>query len=272
MNATQEADEFGRKADDSELLDHAVRVGLICYGVVHLLIAWLAAQLAVGSGDGSASSQGALSQLAQQPFGTALLWVVALGFAALVVWQLIEAVVGHRDEDGKKRVAKRIGSGLKVVLYGSLGFSALRLAVGAGSGGGGTDTMTARLMRLPLGSVLVALVGIAVIGFALWLAYKGLSERFTKRLDVGGHTGRSGQAFVTFGKVGYVSKGAALAVVGGLFVWAAVAHDPDKSGGLDQALHTVLRQPYGPVILIVIAAGIACYGVFCFAWARHLDR
>jgi hypothetical protein len=272
MNATQEAGAVGRRADNSDLLDHAVRIGLICYGVVHLLVAWLAAQLALGSGEGSASSQGALSQLAEQPFGSVLLWVVAFGFFALVVWQLVEAAVGHRDEDGKARVAKRLGSGLKVVLYGALGVSALQVATGAGSGGGGTDTMTARLMRLPFGSVLVAAVGIAVIGFAVRLAYKGLSEEFTERLDVDGHTGTSGRAFVTFGKVGYVSKGVALTVVGGLFVWAAVAHDPDKSGGLDQALRTVLHQPYGPALLLAIAAGIACFGVYCFAWARHLDR
>jgi hypothetical protein len=34
----------------------------------------------------------------------------------------------------------------------------------------------------------------------------------------------------------------------------------------------VLDQPFGPVLLLVIAAGIGCYGLFCFARARHLSR
>jgi type IV secretory pathway VirB2 component (pilin) len=74
------------------------------------------------------------------------------------------------------------------------------------------------------------------------------------------------------GKVGYISKGVAFVIVGGLFVAAGVTHEPKKSGGLDDALRTVLQQPFGPFLLILIAAGIACYGLFCFARARHLAK
>jgi hypothetical protein len=61
-------------------------------------------------------------------------------------------------------------------------------------------------------------------------------------------------------------------VVGGLFIWAAWTHDPQKSGGLDQALHKVLQQPFGAPMLVALGLGIACYGAYAFAWARHLDR
>ncbi len=263
---------ISRKADNSKFLDHAVRVGLVSYGVVHLLIAWLAIQLALGDQSGKASSKGALSHLARQPFGTVLMWIIAGGFFALVVWQLIEALVGHRDRDGKERVLKRVGSGLKVVLYGALGISALKLAIGSGNSGGSTDTMTAKLMSMPGGPILVALVGVGVLGYAGRLIYKGLSEGFKKHLQTAGHVGNAGKAFVMFGKVGYVSKGVALLPLAGLFFWAAWSHDAQKSGGLDQALHEVLEQPFGSPILFAIAVGLGCYGLFCFAWARHLDR
>lgn len=275
MNAgdvTAHAEELGRKADDSTVLDQAVRVGLIAYGVVHLLIAWVALQLAFDDRSGDASSEGALSQMAQTPVGGALLYVVAAGFGALVLWQLTEAVAGHRDEEGKKRTVKRVGSALKVVLYGSLGWSALKVASGGGSSGDGTDTLTARIMAMPGGQVLVALVGLGVLGYGARLVYRGLSESFMDKLKAKGRTGASGKAFVTFGKAGYVSKGLALFVVAGLFLWAAWTHDPKKSGGLDQALSQVLQQPFGSTMLIVLALGIACYGLFAFAWARHLDR
>jgi hypothetical protein len=55
-----------------------------------------------------------------------------------------------------------------------------------------------------------------------------------------------------------------------LFAYAALTHDPDKSGGLDQALVKVLDQPFGPALLAAIAVGFACFGVFCFARARHI--
>lgn len=99
-NLSTKGARLGRKADDSDLFDHAVRVGLVSYGIVHLLIAWLALQLALGSSAGSASSKGALSEVAQKPLGQISLYVVAAGFLALVLWQLTEAAVGHRKEDG----------------------------------------------------------------------------------------------------------------------------------------------------------------------------
>ena len=275
MNAhdvAAQAERVGRKTDDSSLLDHAVRVGLVAYGIVHLLIAWVAVQLAFGSEEGSASSDGALSQMASTPVGGVLLYVVAGGFGALVLWQLVEALGGHRDEEGTKRLFKRLGSGLKVVLYGLLGWSALKIAMGGGSDGGGTDTLTARLMAMPGGQILVGLVGAGVLAYGGRLIYRGLSESFMEKLQAKGRSGNDGKAFRLFGKVGYVSKGLALFIIAGLFLWAAWTHDPKKSGGLDQALHQVLDQPFGMPMLLALGAGIACYGLFAFAWARHLDR
>lgn len=273
MNMSAQAARAGRRADASDWMDHAVRVGLVSYGVVHLILAWLALRLAFGEHGGSASSQGALHQLAQNSVGRISLYVVAVGFLALVVWQALEAAWGHRDEDGAKRVLKRVTSGAKVVLYGSLALTAFKTATGSSSsGGGGTDGITAKLMGMPGGPLLVGALGIGVLVVAGVLAHRGWKEKFRSKLDVDGNTGKDGRAYVVFGKLGYLSKGVAFAVVGLLFLYAAFTHDANKSGGLDQALHKVLQQPYGAPVLVVIALGFACYGLFCFAWARHLDR
>src|SRR6476646_5936939 len=85
-----DAQQVGRKAENSEALDFAVRVGLVAYGVVHLLVAWLAVQLALGKAGGAhASSKGALQWLASQPFGRLLVWAIAIGMFLLVVWRLL---------------------------------------------------------------------------------------------------------------------------------------------------------------------------------------
>jgi hypothetical protein len=264
--------DLGRKADDSTTLDHGVRVGIIAYGIMHLLIAWVAIQLAFGDRQGSADSDGALSQMAQTPLGHVLLYVVAGGFAALVLWQLTEVVAGHREEEGAKRLGKRSVSAAKAGLYAFFGWSALKIAVGGGSDGDQTDTITAKLMAVPGGQLLVAAAGLTVLGVGLALIYRGLSESFMDKLKAQGQVGKTGTAFVTFGKAGHVAKGLALMAVAGLFLWAAWTHDPDKSGGMDQALHKVLQQPFGSAMLVALAVGIACYGLFAFAWARHLDR
>lgn len=265
--AAAEAKDGARKAKDSESFAWLVRLGLVAYGVVHLLIGWLAIQLALGDSEGSADKGGALQQLTETPLGSPLLWVLVLGFVALVIWQLAEAAIGHEDEDdATKRTGKRALSVAKAVIYGFLAVSSAKIATG-GSGGGGNsseETMTAKLMDAPLGQGLVGLVGVAILGLGIGLVWYGWEEKFTK------HLSGSGQTIVLLGKIGYIAKGIAFSVLGVLFVIAAVEHDPKKGGGLDDALKTMLDQPYGPVLVVAVGLGIAAYGLYCFARARDL--
>lgn len=260
------------RSQQSDWIDHLARAGLVAFGIVHVVLGWLALQLALGDSAGSASSNGAVRELAQQPFGTVLVWAVAGGMLLLALWQAIEAAVGHLHHKDSRRLRKRLSSAGKTLVYGYVGVSAAMIAAGAGSSGGGSDSMTARLMALPGGQVLVALVGAVIIGIGIYLVHKGWSEKFTEDLTGEGRSGDTGTAYVWLGKAGYVAKGVALGSVGTLFGYAAVTHDAKKSGGLDQALQEVLQQPFGPVLLVGIAAGIACFGVFCFAHARHISR
>ncbi|WP_137293466.1 DUF1206 domain-containing protein [Nocardioides dongxiaopingii] len=271
--AKNQAQSAAGRAENSEALDWLAAAGLIALGVVHVVVGWLAVQLALGDREGSASSSGALKQLAEQPFGAILVWLVALGMALLVVWQVVKVVAGHRDEeDDKKRLAKRAISGGKAVVYAVIAFSAVQVATGSGGGGGGTDSTTAKIMNLPGGQLIVGAVGLGIIAVGVALLVMAWKEKYLDRLDAEGRSGRTGTIYRWLGRVGHVAKGIALGIVGGLFLYAAVTHEPDKSGGLDQALTKVLDQPFGPVLLTLMGLGFAAYGVFCFAWARHLDR
>src|SRR5919107_1748623 len=82
-----------RQAGDSDALEHLARIGLLAYGVMHLLVAWLALQLAWGGGGGeSADQSGAMQTLAESPLGKPLLWIIAVGLVALAVWQGAEVL------------------------------------------------------------------------------------------------------------------------------------------------------------------------------------
>ena len=270
MNAAADTAESVHR---SPWLDHAIRAGLVAYGVVHLLVAWLAIQLAFGDKEDQASNSGAMHYLAQQPMGKVLVWLIAVGMFLLVVWRLLEAAFGFPGEsDEKKRWRKRATSLGKAVIYGALGWSAVRTATGSGSSKGGTDTTTAKIMQLPGGQLIVGAIGLAIIGYGISLIVRGWTEKFRENLDAQGQSGQDGSAYVMLGKVGYIAKGVAIGIVGGLFGYAAITHKAKKSGGLDQALQTVLEQPFGQVLLTAIGLGIAAYGLFCFARAKHLSR
>lgn len=246
----------------------------MAYGLVYLVLGWLALQLALGDRDGQTSTTGAVRELAQQPFGQVLVWLVGIGMVLLVVWRALEAAVGHQDEDGGTRLRKRLTSAGKGVLYAAIAFTAFRVATGSGGGGGRSseDSLTAKLLDLPFGQALVGLVGLAIIGYGAALAVRAWTGSFREHLTAEGERGETGTAYVWFGRIGYVAKGIAVAIVGGLFCYAAATHEASKSGGLDQALQEVLERPFGPVLLALVGIGIICYGLFTFARARHLSR
>ena len=267
-----EADAWGRRLDDSEGFKRLVRVGLLGYGLVHLLVAVIAVRIAVGGsgGSGKATTDGALSQLAKAPFGKTLLIVAAVGFAALVVARLLEAAYSHRDKDGVKAWVMPAYSGLKALLYGTVAWSTAKVAMGGGSDGGQTDTFTAKVMQLPAGQVLVVGVGLAIWAYAGGLLRTGLTAKYRDKLSAEGWTGLSGSAIDKVARVGYLGKGGAFVLVGLLFVVSGFRRDPKQSGGLDQALRELIDQPFGQIAVIAVAAGLAAYGLFAFARARHL--
>jgi hypothetical protein len=260
------------RLNDSVWFERGIRLGLVAYGVIHILIGWLALQLAFGDRSGSPDQQGALHQVAQQSLGDPLLWLIGVGLLVLAIWQVFEAIWGHRKRDEPKRTFKRISSAGRVVLYAVLGVTAIRMAVQtSSSGGSSTDSMTAKLMDQTAGRWLVAAVGILIWLVAVSQVKRGVTKSFTHDLTGDAVSGDSGTAVEKLGKVGYVAKGVALTVVGALFVWAAWDHDPKKAGGLDVALRKILDQTFGPVLLTVVAAGIICFGLYCFAWARYAE-
>lgn len=261
-----------RRADDNGWVEHIARAGLSAYGVVHLLIAWVALQLAFGGSRQEASSKGAFEELASQPFGGTALWAVAIGLALLVLWRVIEAAVGHTEEEGADRWRKRAVSAGKAVLYAVLAFTAFRIVMGDGSDGGGGKSMTATVLNWPGGQVLVVLAGLLVLAYGGWTARRGWSDAFMEHLDAEGRSGEVGNVYRWFGRIGYVAKGVSVGLVGALVVHAGWTHRGKEDQGLDDALRTVLEQPFGSFLLSVVAAGLACYGLFSFARARHLDR
>jgi hypothetical protein len=257
-----------RRAQDSNALRVLARSGYIASGVLHLLIAWLAIQVALGRPADQADQYGAFHTLAQAPAGAALLWAVAVGFAALALWQLVTAVVGVPGADAQHQTSARLQSAAKALLYGFLAATAARYAQGGASGSGEEEGLTAQVLGMPGGRWLVGLAGLVVVAVGVYHVVKGARKKFLR--DLAGMGGQAvGPAVRRLGQFGYVAKGIALGVVGGLIVAAAVTADPSKAGGLDEALRTIRDQPFGQALLLLVGLGIAAYGVYSFARARY---
>jgi hypothetical protein len=250
----------------------AARAGYLVSGVLHVLIGVLALRVALGGASEQADQSGALGTIASTPFGGIVLWFSVFAFLALGAWQVAKAISGGaptssgRSESSAGDRAKAAG---RAAVYLALAAAAFSFARGGGSSSSAqTADATAKLMSAPGGRLLVAAVGLAIVGVGAYHVYKGWKKKFLQDL----HrlpSGQAGPAVRRLGMAGYIAKGVALAIVGVLFVTAAATADPSKSTGLDGALHTLRDQPAGVVLLVIVGLGFVAYGIYSFVRARY---
>ena len=237
------------------------RTGYAVAGLLHVIIGVLAISIGLHAGGGRADQTGALRSIAQAPGGVVLLVLVIVGLAALGVWQIARGITAEQ-RDEKQKWSSRLSAWGQAVGY--LVLAVLGIAVAAGGGGSGT-TLTAKVLQVPGGVVLLVAVGVAVFGGGAYFVAKGLRRRFLDDLrPEGGWRG----PIELVGVVGHVAKGTALAVLGVLFVVAAVTADPDRAGGLDRAFQAIARVPFGEILVVLIGAGFIAYGIYCGFRAR----
>lgn len=268
--ATSQVRFTASRAANSKPLEYLARAGFVCYGVIHLLFAWVAFQLAFGNSSQEGDQTGAMQKLAAQPFGKTLLILVVIGMVALALWQGLEAAIGESRERTWTAKAERVINGIRAVVYLWLAWTGYKVVQGAASSQSqSSNKATSHLMNSTGGRWLIALMGLVVIGIGIGLMVYGLKKKFEKRLNTGQMSFRVRKTVRRLGMAGYTAKGIAYGIVGLLLVVAAVTYDAKKATGLDGALKTLAGQPYGPWLLSLVAIGIAAFGIYCFFQARY---
>lgn len=270
MSATQHARSSASRAADSKPLEYLVRGGFVMYGVIHLLIAWLALQVAVGGSAKSSDQSGALQDLVSKPFGKTLVVIAVVGLIALAIWQAFEAAIGESGAQGKEAIAERVVSGFRALIYLSFAWTGIRVLQGSSSSTGDSQEKGASsLMDNAGGRWLVGLIGLVVVGVGIGLVIYGVTKKFERHLNTQQMSPTVRKTTRRLGVAGYSAKGVAYAIAGGLVVAAAVTYDPEKARGLDAALRLLAEQSYGPWLLGLVALGIAAFGIYCFSQSRY---
>jgi hypothetical protein len=259
------------RATDSRALQRVARAGYLISGTLHLLVASIILRIALGSGGGEADQTGALATLASRPGGTATLYVVTAGLAALALWRLAESVLGlHPAEhsDAHKRHSP-IGHRLKAfglaLVYAAVASTAIQFALGAHARGSKqTAGISARLMQTGGGKAVLVLVGIVIIVIGGYYVYKGAARKFLDDLNIDG-----GRLITALGVCGHVAEGLVLSAVGISIIAATFLDDPAKATGLDGAVKTLGSTHYGGATLTAAAMGFTAYGLYSFTLTRY---
>jgi hypothetical protein len=260
-----------RRVARSSWMERCGRVGYGAKGVVYAIVGYLALRLALGEGGRTTGTEGALDRVAEQPFGVFLLALLAVGLAAFVAWRWVQALLDPERQGARgKALLKRVGYFVSGAIYAALALSAVQRIIGSARGGDdGARSWTARLLEQPLGQVLVAAVGVVVIGYALKELHSAFTQRFRRKLNLQPLSARRAHMAVQLSRFGLAARSLVLLLMGGFFLRAAIQADPGEAKGLGEALATLARQPHGAVLLGVAAAGLLAYAVHLFIEARY---
>jgi Domain of Unknown Function (DUF1206) len=251
-----------------------VRGGFVARGVVYGMIGGLALGLAFGAADGSATNQqGALALLSHGPLGTLALAVLAVGVLAYAVWQIGQAALGRGIDDADRETpGRRIGQLGAGIAYLGLFVVAVKVLFGDPSNESGDQTRAAAgVLGWPAGQWIVGLAGVVFVGVCLYMAYDGLTSRFTDEMKTDEMSADTRRIVDVLGRVGLVSRAIVFALIGYFLIRTAIDFDPAKAIGLDGALEKVAHQPYGSWLLGIVAIGLIVFAISSVAEARYRE-
>ena len=256
-------------------IEFLARAGYAAKGVVYGLIGGLALVATVTSRGQTTGSRGALRSLLDQSYGQVLVAVVAVGLAGYALWCFVRAVYDpERDGTGWKGLAKRAFQFGKGVVHVGLVVAAFGMVRGTGTGGDGRDDTaleewTARLMSVPAGIWFVGAAGACVALYGARQLYRAWTTDLDDQLSLGRMGPAAARWTIRFSRFGMAARGVVFAVIGGFLIAAAIHSDPSEARGVGGALQTLARQPYGPVLLGIVALGLMAYGAYQLIRARY---
>jgi hypothetical protein len=248
------------------------RLGYAAKGVVYAIVGWLAASAALGPGGRTTGTRGALRSLVNQPFGRILLGFVAIGLSGYVLWRLVQAIMDTENQGtDAKAIILRLSYAGNGLIYGGLAITAVQIIIGEVDidNGYGSQDWTALLLAQPFGQWLVGTVGAIVIGVGFYEFYQAYTAKFRRKFNLNDMSDTEKTWATRIGRFGLAARGVVYSIIGFFLIQAAQKSNSNQVRGLEGALDSLARQPYGRWLLGIVAIGLMAYGLYYVVQARY---
>ncbi|WP_254205612.1 DUF1206 domain-containing protein [Nocardia alni] len=248
-------------------METAARLGFVARGITYIVVGVIGVMLALGIARHEPERAGALEAIATKPLGYLLLWILVIGFGALAVWRLVQAASGRAYRSGRDRLfALGAGIGYAIIFFSTLMFVVHGRA--PASGDATARDLTARILSLSGGRVILVLIGLAIAAAGIVTTLRGLRIEFVEDLRMGWMRRSTQDMVVLLGRVGYIARGLVVIGIGIAALYAAADYNPADAKGVDGVLREFAQTVFGPWLLILVALGLVAFGVFSFLEAR----
>jgi hypothetical protein len=273
MATVQRGTNAVKRAAANPALELLERLGYAVRGALYALMGLLALLIVFSAGGGRTTDlTGSLVVLVSNPWGKLVLIVAAVGLAAYSLWGFTRAIYDplHRGSDASGYLA-RLGFVTSALSYAAIVVFALQLLAGSGATtNDGTQKTIAAVLTHPAGGALTVLIGLIVIGVALGQFLESYRATFARDLKGAEMSATTRDVAVKLGRFGMSARGVIFLVIGWFVIQAGIHHDPAQTQGFSGAFIFLLDQPFGRVLLGIVALGFVALGLHSFACARWI--
>jgi hypothetical protein len=262
-----------KRTASNSWLEFLERCGYVIRGVLYAVIGGLALGLSLGIGGAATDQSGSVAILSEGPAGKLFLFAIVIGLGAYSIWGFVRAIFDPlrrgRDASG---IAERLGFVWSGTAYAAIAIFALHLLAGSGSTAAhdATQSTIAKVLALPAGQLLATAIGVVTIGVGLGQfvdAYRAIFKQDLKRTEMNRAEKRTVDML---GRFGYFSRGVTFTLVGWFAFQAGLHHDSSQVHGFSGVFLFLLGQPFGRLLLGVVALGFIALGLHSFACARWI--
>lgn len=271
MSTIQSGNTAVKRAAANPALELLERLGYVVRGALYAVMGLLALRVVLSVAGGQTTDlTGSLVFLIGNPLGKLVLIVTAVGLAAYSLWGFTRAIYDplHRGSDASGYMA-RLGFVTSALSYAAIVVFALQILAGSGaSAADGTQKTVAAVLTHPAGGPLTILIGLVVIGVALGQFLEAIRATFAQDLKGAEMSARTRANVVKLGRFGMFARGVIFLIIGWFVVQAGIHHDPAQAQGFGGAFVFLLAQPFGRILLGIVALGLVALGLHSFACAR----
>jgi hypothetical protein len=271
MSEIHNANRAVKRAAENPALGYLERLGYVARGALYVVMGVLAFRMALGSSGGQATDlNGSLVFLIGNPFGKLMLVVLVVGLVAYSIWGFVRAIYDplHRGRDASGVMA-RVGFVSSAVSYAAIAIFGLKILLGSGgTAGDSTQKYATTLLAQPFGGPLTIIVGLVFFGVGIGQFVEAYRATFAADLKSAEMTESVRKIAVSLGRLGMFARGVAFLVIGWFLVLAGIHNNAAYAHGFGGAFLFLLSQPYGKVLVGVVALGFIALGLHSFACAR----
>lgn len=273
QSGARDVNREAKKAASSSPYQAAARVGYVVRGLFYLYMGVEALRISLTRSPLPADQQSGLVAIRGSGLGTILLAVALVPLGAYALWGFVRAFYDplHRGDDAGGYAA-RLGFAWSGIAYSGLFVFAAGVLVNKvdTQPHDSTRQLVSGLLTLPAGVILAKVVGILTVIAGIGQFVDAVRAPFNRDLRRREMSAAEKKAGDVLGRSGMVARGVVFTLMGWFIVLAAWTQNGSEARGFGDTFTYILQQPFGRVLLAVVACGFIALGLHSIMLGRFI--